>query len=237
MLAERVVGELPHAEYGHRLAEIAGSPVRLIRESPALCPGFTVIGERSAATSVKEELMAHGRDLGVVEVDAASFDIFRIEAGTPVFGHEVTEKNLPQELGRDVQAINFVKGCYLGQETVARLDALGHVNQLLKGLVFAAGSACPGPGSPVEHEGKRSRRGDFGRVLAVSKCPPWAWPWSGPRTWLGHPRERQDRRRGRSCGGDCERPADPWSTLTARESRTRHPDEVEESKTQPTTEG
>ena len=57
-----------------------------------------------------------------------------------MFGNEVTEKNLPQEIGRDDRAINFVKGCYLGQETVARLDALGHVNQLLKGLVFEPGS-------------------------------------------------------------------------------------------------
>ena len=45
----------------------------------------------------------------------------------------MTADNLPQEVGRDARAINFVKGCYLGQETVARLDALGHVNRILKG--------------------------------------------------------------------------------------------------------
>ncbi len=62
----------------------------------------------------------------------------------------MTEKNLPQEFGRDERAINFVKGCYLGQETVARLDALGHVNQLLKGLIVRSGvRPCPGPGSSV----------------------------------------------------------------------------------------
>jgi len=81
--------------------------------------------------------------------------VLRIEAGTPVYGKEITEKNLPQEIGRDDRAISFVKGCYLGQETVARLDALGHVNQLLKGLVFEAGSPCPEPGSPVEDAAKR----------------------------------------------------------------------------------
>ena len=124
-LAEGILGELPQEEYGHRIAEIGGCPVRVIRESPALRPGFTVIGDKSVAASVKEALMAQGRGLGLIEVDAAGFDIFRIEAGTPVFGHEVTEKNLPQELGRDDRAINFVKGCYLGQETVARLDVRG----------------------------------------------------------------------------------------------------------------
>ena len=69
----------------------------------------------------------------------------RIEAGTPVFGKDVTEKNLPQEIGRDDRAISFVKGCYLGQETVARIDALGHVNQVLKGLVFEPRSILSGP--------------------------------------------------------------------------------------------
>lgn len=155
VLAERTAGASPQDEYSHVMTEIGGSPVHLARESPANYPGFTVIGEKSAAASVKESLVAQGRDLGLIEVDAAAFDVLRIEAGTPVFGKEVTEKNLPQEFGRDDRAINFVKGCYLGQETVARLDALGHVNQLLKGLVFAAGSPFPGPGSPVEDDGKR----------------------------------------------------------------------------------
>ncbi len=114
-------------------------PVRLMRESPALPRGLTVIGELAAAAAIKDSLMKHGRDLGLIEFDAASFDVLRIEAGTPVFGKEVTDKNLPQEFGRDDRAISFVKGCYLGQETVARIDAIGHVNQVLKGLVVRAG--------------------------------------------------------------------------------------------------
>jgi folate-binding protein YgfZ len=83
------------------------------------------------------------------------FEVLRIEAGTPVFGKDITEKNLPQEIGRDARAINFVKGCYLGQETVARLDALGHVNQILRGLVFEPGSDCPPSGATLEDGDKR----------------------------------------------------------------------------------
>jgi folate-binding protein YgfZ len=52
----------------------------------------------------------------------------------PLFGQDVTEANLPQEVNRDRLAINFTKGCYIGQETVARVDALGHVNRLLVAL-------------------------------------------------------------------------------------------------------
>jgi folate-binding protein YgfZ len=155
-LVTRVAGRLPEeTEYAHVATEIGGKAVRLIRESPALPRGLTVIGELAAAMSVKESLLEHGKDLGLVEVDADSFDVLRIEAGTPVFGKEVTDKNLPQEFGRDDRAINFVKGCYLGQETVARIDALGHVNQLLKGLCFEPGSPVPEPGSVLEHDGKR----------------------------------------------------------------------------------
>jgi tRNA-modifying protein YgfZ len=148
-------GELPEEEYAHRLAEIGGNPVRLVRESPAMRWGLTVIGEKPAAGAVKESLLENGGDLGLIEVDAAGFDVLRIEAGTPVFGKEITDKNLPQEFGRDDRAINFVKGCYLGQETVARIDALGHVNQILKGLVLESGSTVPQPGSLLEHEDKR----------------------------------------------------------------------------------
>jgi len=95
----------------------------------------------------------------------------RIEAGTPVFGRDVTEKNLPQEIGRDAQAINFVKGCYLGQETVARLDALGHVNQILKGLLLAPQASAPAPGSVLEANGKH-----VGFVTSSAMSPGWDAP-------------------------------------------------------------
>ena len=60
----------------------------------------------------------------------------RLEAGFPLFGVDITAENLPQEVARDSRAISFTKGCYLGQETVARIDAIGHVNRLLVGVRF-----------------------------------------------------------------------------------------------------
>lgn len=65
-----------------------------------------------------------------------AFNAARIEAGVPLFRVDFDETNFPQEVGRDREAINFKKGCYLGQETVARIDALGHVNQRLVGVQF-----------------------------------------------------------------------------------------------------
>ena len=66
---------------------------------------------------------------------------------------DITEKNLPQEVARDQLAIHFQKGCYLGQETVARIDALGHVNRLLVGVRFES-SETPAVGTELSRQGK-----------------------------------------------------------------------------------
>ena len=125
-----------------------------------------MIGERSNAATVGEALKSAGSPGEWVQIDSSTFEWLRIEAGTPVFGKDITEKNLPQEIGRDARAISFVKGCYLGQETVARIDALGHVNQVLKGLTFESGSACPVSGSALEDGGKR-----VGAITSAAASP------------------------------------------------------------------
>ena len=65
------------------------------------------------------------------EVSAEALEMLRVEKRTPWFGRDIDDSNLPQELLRDDKAINFNKGCYLGQETVARIDAMGKVNRVL----------------------------------------------------------------------------------------------------------
>jgi tRNA-modifying protein YgfZ len=152
----RMGARLPDdAEYAHVAAEIGGFPVRIIRESPAGVAGYTVIGAEESRRTLREAISTHGGDQGPREVDRETYEALRIAAGTPVFGKDVTEKNLPQEIGRDDRAINFVKGCYLGQETVARIDALGHVNQVLKGLRFDPRAVSPEAGWELLDEGKR----------------------------------------------------------------------------------
>ena len=65
------------------------------------------------------------------EVSDAVWHALRMESGWPLFGVDFDGSHLPQEVSRNAQAISFRKGCYLGQETVARIDALGHVNKQL----------------------------------------------------------------------------------------------------------
>lgn len=75
---------------------------------------------------------------GLPRAAPAAIDAARIEWGRPGPA-DMPEKTLPQELHRDGRAISFTKGCYLGQETVARIDALGHVNRRLTGVACVDG--------------------------------------------------------------------------------------------------
>lgn len=105
-------------------------------------PAFFVTCPPALAASLEQRLGEGGVNASRV-VEAC-----RIEAGFPLYGQDITDDNLPQEVDRNDQAISFRKGCYLGQETVARIDALGHVNKLLRGLVFDA-AEVPAIGTPL----------------------------------------------------------------------------------------
>jgi folate-binding protein YgfZ len=172
-------GPVPEGpDYAHMFGEIGRldcHPVWVVRESPAGWPGLTLIGPANDAAVVLAELELASGVAGVPRLDPSDFEALRIEAGTPVFGKDVTEKNLPQEFGRDDRAISFVKGCYLGQETVARIDALGHVNQVLKGLAFESGCEGPAPGTILEADGQRA-----GVITSVASAP-----WRGQSIGLG----------------------------------------------------
>ena len=152
-------------ELAHVATTVAGRPVRVVRESPAGLGGWALIGDRVDAETVGAALREGGGVGGLEAITAAIFDGLRIEAGTPVFGRDVTPENLPQEVGRDPRTIDFVKGCYLGQETVARLDALGHVNKILRGVRLGS-DPVPPPGTPLEFEGRR-----VGTITSAASSP------------------------------------------------------------------
>ncbi|MEI8022143.1 MAG: hypothetical protein WCH39_28290 [Schlesneria sp.] len=95
-------------------------------------PGFLLSVPREQIEGVKLSLCG----LGVAEGTRDLFEYLRINAGYPLYGVDVTDDHLAQEVARTKQCVSFNKGCYLGQETVARLDALGHTNRELRRLQF-----------------------------------------------------------------------------------------------------
>lgn len=98
----------------------------------------TTDAEPAQINPISIELEQHSSVSDTATRDAWERD--RIEAFFPWYGVDFDEKNLPQELSRDTKAISFNKGCYLGQETIARLDALGQVQKKLVLLQFTGSS-------------------------------------------------------------------------------------------------
>jgi folate-binding protein YgfZ len=125
--------EPPAHRLQHTGATLAGRDVWIRRVDMTGPDGFVIAGTRDDVSAIGEAILA----AGAVSCRYTAFDAARIEWGFPLFGQDITDKNLPQEVARDDRAISFVKGCYLGQETVARIDALGHVNRTLVGVNFS----------------------------------------------------------------------------------------------------
>ncbi len=83
-------------------------------------------------------LGSDGRDISGpfgLEASPEEIELLRIERGLPRWGYELTEDTLPQEAALEDEAVNFSKGCYVGQETVSRLRSVGHVNRRIAGFI------------------------------------------------------------------------------------------------------
>lgn len=128
----------------HAACMIADVSCQARRHDRSVLPGFDILMPDEHAPAIWQALRAAGGER-LWPVGLQTLEVLRIEAGIPSAGKEVGADNIPQELGRNSQAISFTKGCYIGQETVARVDAMGHVNRMLRGLTYsAAGPALVG---------------------------------------------------------------------------------------------
>ncbi len=113
--------------------------------------------------------------LQIAAGDLHGFHTQRIAHGFPWFGVDLDETNLPQEADRNEAAISFTKGCYLGQETVARLDALGQVQkklvrwQLQTTAPIAAGTELTSSGKPVGKVTSSAPLGDHTLALGYAR--------------------------------------------------------------------
>ena len=107
----------------------------------------------------------HLDSLGITQCDLDALHMKRTEYGTPWFGIEINETNLPQEMRRDEKSISFTKGCYLGQETVAMIDAFGHVNKFLVAIQLDTDNSIE-PGTEIF-----AGESKIGAIKSVSHSP------------------------------------------------------------------
>ena len=110
--------------------DVSQLPVAAVRNDWPGAPGVELVGDAAAVDS----LAARFVERGAVEVDAASYEMQRVEAGAPRQGYDIDESTIAQEAFLERDAVSFTKGCFLGQELVCRIDSRGHVNRLLRRL-------------------------------------------------------------------------------------------------------
>ena len=151
--ARRVVdaGDLA-TEHANRRAEIAGVPVVLV----ATDVGIDVFAPASSKDAVVDAL-------GVPAVSEEAAEVVRIERGRPRYGVDLDDGVIPQEAGLNERAVSFTKGCYVGQETVARLHYRGKPNRHLRGLKLSEPVAA---GAVLRHGEK-----EVGRLTSVAVSP------------------------------------------------------------------
>lgn len=156
------IGDLAHSSSpgaaGAAIVRIAGHRVVIERISDTGELGFALHMETSAVGEVYEQILERGvdgsRDAGAGRFRMrpagwAAYNIARIEAGTPLFNVDFGTSSLPAETGVLDQRVSFTKGCYLGQEVVARMKSLGHPKQTLVGLRVQSVGDDPERSQPV----------------------------------------------------------------------------------------
>lgn len=143
------LGVLPN--YAHATVSIDGARALIARVPDLGLEGFELfIPAESFATFWARALAAKAVPAGL-----AAWEIARVEAGWPEWGIDMDESTIPQEANFDeLAAISYTKGCYIGQETVARVHFRGHVNRHLRGLRTAGAEPPVTTAALFDAEGK-----------------------------------------------------------------------------------
>ncbi len=161
---ERLCGlELAGLAPFHTVAgPVAGQEVRVINRPLGALPAWDLVLDGAAALPVWERLLA----AGLTPLGLEAWDALRVQQGVPAHGQELGDDYNPLEAGL-VGAISFTKGCYIGQEVIARLDTYQRVQKRLAMLRFSPGT--PGPvhqGTALTQNGQ-----DVGAVTSLAQMP------------------------------------------------------------------
>jgi folate-binding protein YgfZ len=141
------------APYAHATFALDGATLLCVRVPDLGGPdahldGFVLLVPALAYDAVWARVA--GAVPGTVAGGEAAYAAARIEAGYPEWGLDIDDATIPQEANFDaLGAISYTKGCYTGQEVVARIHFRGHVNRHLRGLTFALDGAAPAPAAPL----------------------------------------------------------------------------------------
>jgi len=161
--------------YGPRAGELLGSPelaehqtaeveiggeTLLATGVAAPVAGYDLLGPREAVARAGRVLL----ERGAAPANPDAYETARVRAGVPRFGSDLTPENFPGEAGVLDRAVDFGKGCYPGQETVARMRYRGHPNKTLYGISYRGETLSPG--TPILQGDKK-----VGKITSVAPLP------------------------------------------------------------------
>jgi tRNA-modifying protein YgfZ len=124
--------------------------------------GIDLLFDAAQSSSIEQILT------GIQPVSGDAAEVVRIERGRPRFGVDMSDENLPGELGLEERAVSFTKGCYVGQEPVARMHHRGHPNRHLRGLRLAQPGSS---GDPVTSRNEDGADAEVGKVGSTAVSP------------------------------------------------------------------
>jgi folate-binding protein YgfZ len=133
------------APYAHLAVDMQGATVRVVKSPDLGMDGYELLVPADAFAAVWQRAV----EAGAMPAGLEAWEIARVEAGRPEWGIDIDDNTIPQEANFDeLHAISYTKGCYVGQETVARVHFRGHVNKHLRGI-RAAGTEPPPTGATL----------------------------------------------------------------------------------------
>ena len=119
--------------------------------------GFDLFAPHASIAAIADKLIAAARGVGGCAAGWQALEWARVEAGLPRFGADMDETTLPPEAGLESRAISYTKGCYVGQEVIARIRTYGQVARRLCGLRLADDlAALPARGEKLFKDGKEA---------------------------------------------------------------------------------
>jgi folate-binding protein YgfZ len=158
----RNVPDLPL--YAHTCCQVAGQQLRLIRRSHTGELGYQLLAPLGVLPELWQTLWQHHAACGLRAVGLETLEVLRIEAGLPVYGRDITDETIPIEANL-TDAVSYTKGCYIGQEVIARLESRGHVNRKLMGLLLD-GDTLPESGAAISSSAR-----EVGWVTSAAYSP------------------------------------------------------------------
>lgn len=161
-IIKQISGEIIAVENEITEFEFNGENVLIIRSEHLSKNGFDLFVPKA----VFEDLTIELKNLGAIKIGNEAFETLRIEQGTPRYGVDMDETNVVLETGIDA-AVNFNKGCYIGQEIIARIHFRGHVAKKLTGLIFEDENADISHGDEIKTPDDKNA----GKITSVTFSP------------------------------------------------------------------